>query len=190
MPETITATPKNNVIPDDARFVAAETVPGEPMAVERDKAQAGGMPWMVRALAAGLTGAVVVTALNEGARRLFPHSPRMDVIGGRAVAKAAGTLGLKRPDNRQRYRISLAGDLLSNAGYYALAAGAGRRSIPAGGALGMAAGAGAAFLPRPLGLGKQPDARRVVTPTLTVTWYTLAGLAAGAVARALAPKKL
>ncbi len=189
MADTITATPKNNVIPDDPRFVAAETVPGEPMAQERDKAQAGGMHWAVRALAAGVTGAAVVTALNEAGRRLVPQSPRMDLIGGRAVAKTAGALGLRRPEHKERYRISLAGDLLSNSAYYALAAAGGRRSIPAGGAIGLAAGAGAAWLPKPLGLGRQPDARGALTPALTVTWYTLAGLAAGAVARLLGPKR-
>jgi hypothetical protein len=107
-------------------------------------------------------------------------------LSGLAGALRAADVDPPRGD--ARYRWSLAGDVVSNASYYALvAAGQGRRPVLRGAALGLAAGLGAAFLPGPLGLGRQPGSRPPETPLLTVAWYTLAGLAAGTTFRALGP---
>ncbi|WP_442877249.1 hypothetical protein, partial [Deinococcus sp. YIM 134068] len=135
-------------------------------------------------LAAGLAGAVTLTLLNEGVRRVLPHAPRMEVIGGRALSDAVGATGAEPPRGRDLYRWSLAGDLVSNTLYYGLVGvGAREGAWTRGGALGLAAGLGAAFLPGPLGLGRQPGERRPLTPALTVAWYLTAGLVAAAVAR-------
>lgn len=134
----------------------------------------------------GLTGAVTVTALNEGVRRVLPHAPRIEVIGERALAASLEALHVTPPQGAALYRWTLVGDLLSNTLYYGLV-GLGRPqgTWARGGLLGLAAGVGAATLPRPLGLGRQPGARSPETPLLTAGWYLAGGLAAAAVARHL-----
>jgi hypothetical protein len=139
------------------------------------------------ALLGGLAGAVTVTLLNEVVRRLLPHAPRMDVIGERALSRTLDAAGAEPPRGDALYRWTMAGDLLSNTLYYALVGvGARRGGWARGGALGLAAGLGAVYLPEPLGLGRQPGARRPLTPVLTTVWYLAGGLAAAATFRALA----
>ncbi len=136
----------------------------------------------------GLTGAVTVTVLNEGVRRILPHAPRIEIIGERALAGSLEALHVNPPQGAALYRWTLLADLLSNTLYYGLVGlgardGAWRR----GGGLGLAAGIGAVALPRPLGLGRQPGARAPLTPLLTAAWYLAGGLAAGAATRFLTP---
>lgn len=140
-------------------------------------------------MAAGVAGAVTVTLLNEGVRRVLPHAPRMDVIGERALSGTLRAAGAEPPRGRDLYRATLAADLLSNALYYSLVAvGQTGGHWARGAALGLAAGVGAVALPEPLGLGRQPGARSPRTPALTATWYLAGGLAAAAAAGALARK--
>jgi len=139
------------------------------------------------ALLGGLAGAVTVTLLNEVVRRQMPHAPRMDVIGERALSGALDAAGVEPPRGDALYRWTMLGDLVSNTLYYSLVGvGARRGGWARGGALGLAAGLGAVYLPEPLGLGRQPGARRPVTPALTAAWYLAGGLAAAATFRALA----
>ncbi|ABF45142.1 hypothetical protein Dgeo_0840 [Deinococcus geothermalis DSM 11300] len=136
-------------------------------------------------VASGLAGAVTVTPLNEGARRVLPHAPRMDVIGERALQKSLGAAGVVPPQGEALYGWTLAADLVSNALYYSLVGvGTPGGVWSRGGALGLAAGLGAVFLPRPLGLGRQPGEQPPLTQLLTVTWYVAGGLAAAATYRA------
>lgn len=138
-------------------------------------------------VASGLAGAVTVTLLNEGVRRVVPHAPRMDVIGERALSRSLNAAGVELPHGEALFRWTLAGDLVSNALYYGLVGvGAPSGVWSRGGALGLAAGLGAVFLPRPLGLGRQPGEEAPLTQLLTVTWYLAGGLAAAATYRALA----
>jgi len=140
---------------------------------------------MLKALGSGLAGAVALTLIHETARRVAPQSaPRMDVLGMRAIAKAARAVGDEPPV--PLHEAALVGDLVSNSVYYSLV-GAGRRedALRNGALLGLAAGLGALFLPGPLGLGRQPtDAP--ATQAMTVAWYVAGGLAAGAAYAALA----
>ena len=138
----------------------------------------------VTSLASGAIGALVLTALNEGARRGVPHAPRMEVIGMRALSAAVRALGGRPPRGRTLYRETLGADLLSNTIYYGLV-GAGSRQtrLSRGILLGAAAGLGAVVLPPMLGLGRSPGSRRPATPLMTLAWYTAGGLAAGVVAR-------
>ena len=130
------------------------------------------------AIGAGLAGAAAVTALNEAGRRLWTKAPRAEVLGERGVKAIARGLGRRPPRGRSLHWWAMAGDLASNAGYYALAARA-RRPLLAGALLGLAAGALAVVLPGPLGLGKRPTGRTAATAALTVVWYAAGGLAAG-----------
>ncbi|GGL90402.1 hypothetical protein GCM10010840_30560 [Deinococcus aerolatus] len=134
----------------------------------------------------GMAGALTVTALNEGVRRVLPHAPRIEVIGERALAGSLQALNVDPPRGAALYRWTLLGDLLSNTLYYGLV-GLGPRqgAWQRGGLLGLAAGLGAVALPRPLGLGGQPGARSPRTPLLTAAWYLAGGLAAAVAARQL-----
>ena len=82
---------------------------------------------------------------------------------------------------------ALVGDLVSNSLYYSLVgAGARQDAMRNGALLGLAAGLGAVFLPEPLGLGRQPTEDSPETQLMTVAWYLLGGLAAGAAYSAIA----
>ena len=140
----------------------------------------------LRSLASGAIGALALTALNEGARRRVPHAPRMEVIGMRALAALVRGLGGRPPRGRALFQSTLAGDLLSNTFYYALAGAGGRQSrLSRGILLGAAAGLGAVLLPPMLGLGHPPGERRPATPLMTLAWYTAGGVAAAMAARML-----
>jgi hypothetical protein len=134
-----------------------------------------------RALANGAAGALTVTALNEGVRRVYPHAPRMDVIGMRALAAMLRGAHVEPPARDDLYYVTLVGDLATNTLYYSLVGDAPtwKRGI----GLGLAAGIGAALLPQPLGLGTQPRQRVPITQLLTVAWYVAGGIAAVVAAR-------
>ena len=81
---------------------------------------------------------------------------------------------------------ALAGDLVSNTLYYALVGMLRpRHAGSAGGGLGLLAGLGAVLLPPVMGLGSKPGARHKRTIAMTIAYYTLGGLVAVAVDRAL-----
>ena len=145
-----------------------------------------GAAHVVRMALSGFVGVVTVTVLNETARRLVPHAPRMDVIGERALRKTLRAAKLKPPQGRALYRWTMAGDLLSNTLYYSMVGGrSSQNAWRRGAVLGLAAGVGAIVLPRPLGLGRQPGERVPRTQLLTASWYLTGGLAAAAAARLL-----
>ncbi len=140
---------------------------------------------LLRSLAAGLTGALALTALHETARRLRPKdAPRMDVLGMRGLRKLLGKADAPQPDDHTLFDLTMAGDILSNALYYTLV-GSGKHAVRRGAVLGLAAGVGGVLLPGPMGLGEAPTNRTPQTQAMTVAWYTVGGLVAGAVARAL-----
>lgn len=140
---------------------------------------------MLKALGSGLVGAVALTLIHETARRVAPETaPRMDVLGMRAIQKAARAVGDDPPV--PLHEAALVGDIISNSFYYSLiGAGARRDAVRNGALLGLAAGLGAVYLPGPLGLGRQPN-HQPATQALTVAWYVAGGLAAGTAYAALA----
>jgi hypothetical protein len=139
------------------------------------------------ALASGVVGACVLTLVHEAARRSVPRSPRVNVIGERAVARVARALGRPAPRGKRRYLTALGGEVASNSLYYSLVAlGGAGRSVPLGALLGAVGGVGAVFLPGPLGLGRRPVRRSAATQAMTLAWYTLGGIAAGTTYRSLA----
>jgi hypothetical protein len=142
------------------------------------------------ALASGALGAVVLTAVHQAAPGMVPHAPRMDRVGMRAVARGMHALGADPPRGRRLYNLTLAGDLLANTAYYALAALAGRHSVTAGTALGAIAGVGALALPRRVGLDDPPHSEARANQAMTIAWYTIGGLAAGAMMRTLGTRRV
>jgi hypothetical protein len=137
------------------------------------------------AMVSGLTGALVLTAIHEGVRQVRRDAPRMDLVGRRGLARLLRKLDLQRLSDREMYLLTLAGDISSNALYYAALltkpeAHVFRRAALGGGL----AGAGALVLPTVLDLGESPREQRVSTRVMTVAWYTLGALA-GAIASRL-----
>ena len=70
------------------------------------------------ALAAGVCGAVALTALHQLARRVTDDAPRMDVLGERAIARTVRAAGGTLPMQPTLHRWALAGDLVANSAYY------------------------------------------------------------------------
>jgi hypothetical protein len=144
---------------------------------------------LLASLAAGFAGAIALTALHETVRRLRPHdAPRMDVLGERGLRKLLALDDLPQPDPQTAYSATMLGDVLSNGLYYSLV-GSGRHTLGRGLTLGVLAGVGGVLLPGPLGLGTAPSARTPQTQAMTVAWYTVSGLVAGAVAQALRQRR-
>jgi hypothetical protein len=140
---------------------------------------------MLKALGSGLVGAFTLTLVHETARRFIDDAPRMDVVGMRAIARTMQAAGADPPV--PLHEAALVGDILTNSLYYGLVGLGGREDALRNGALlGLAAGLGAVFLPEPLGLGRQPTEDSPQTELMTVAWYLLGGLAAGAAYSALA----
>ncbi len=147
------------------------------------------MSSLFRSLAAGLAGAVALNIVHETVRRLRPaDAPRMDLLGMRALARGFRAVDATPPPAPELHRLTLAADVVSNALYFALV-GTGKGSLGRGLLLGLAAGAGGVLLPGPLGLGEAPSNRTPQTQAMTVAWYTLGGLVAGAVGGGLRKKK-
>ncbi|HEX8916014.1 MAG TPA: hypothetical protein VF796_26945 [Humisphaera sp.] len=141
---------------------------------------------MLKELAGGLVGAAAVNVLNESIRRTVPHAPRMDVIGTRALRQGMKAVGVEPPHWNRALPYALAGDIASNALYYAAAGAGSRRHVVARGlALGLLGGIGAVALPPMLGLGNQPHRRSPFTELGTVAYYVVGGLVAAGAMRLL-----
>jgi hypothetical protein len=95
---------------------------------------------------------------------------------------------LPQPDEGTAYTATMLGDIVSNGLYYTVV-GSGKHSLGRGLLLGVAAGVGGMLLPGPMGLGEAPSNRTPQTKAMTVAWYTVGGLAAGAVAQALRKRR-
>jgi hypothetical protein len=95
-------------------------------------------------------------------------------------------MGYQPPRYNRLHNIALAGDVVSNGAYYALVGAGDREHVWHRGALlGLLGGLGAAFLPPVLGLGNHPHRKAPWTQILTVLWYTMGGVAAAAVYKAI-----
>ena len=145
------------------------------------------MTSIIRTLLAGAAGALTLTAVHEVGRRVSDRAPRMDILGMRAISRGLEAAGRRVPEDGALHRLALVGDVLSNSIYYALVgAGAARHPIRRGAVIGALAGAGALALPPRIGLGEPPASNDPVNKALTVLWYVIGGVAAGAAHRALA----
>jgi hypothetical protein len=139
---------------------------------------------MLKALGSGLVGAFTLTLIHETARRFIDDAPRMDVVGMRAITKTLEAAGTQAPI--PLHEAALVGDIVTNSLFYGLVGlGSSEDALRNGALLGLAAGLGAVFLPEPLGLGRQPTEDSPQTELMTVAWYLLGGIAAGAAYQAL-----
>ena len=135
------------------------------------------------AVFAGTVGSVALAVIHESARQVVPHPPRTDVLGARANAAVARRLGLPVPTGWTAYGLALSAGLSSNGLIYATVGLGDRRSVYRRGlVIGLLTGLTAWLLPPAIGLGRVPNRRAPWTELMTVTWYTLGGLAAAAAA--------
>lgn len=136
-------------------------------------------------LTGGFAGALALTLVHETARRLRPaDAPRMDVLGVRGLRQLLGKADVPPPNTETLFSLTMAGDILSNTLYYSFID-TGRHAVAQGLLFGLGAGVGGVVLPGPLGLGTAPSGRTPQTKAMTVAWYTLGGLVAGLVGRAV-----
>ena len=136
------------------------------------------------ALLSGAAGAVALTAVHQVARLVTDSAPRMDVVGMRALSRGADAADANVPRDNRLYNMTLAGDLIFNSAYYALAT-----TWVRGAALGLAAGIGALVLPQKMGLGNPPKSELLSNQIMTVSWYLLGGLTAACTAQYLSRKR-
>jgi hypothetical protein len=101
----------------------------------------------------GLAGATAVTLIHESIKRVVPQAPRMDLLGMSALEKGLSKIGADGLQRKTLYTTALAGDLVSNSLFYALAGlGKTKNVWVRSSILGVAAGLSAVLLPKPLGL--------------------------------------
>jgi general stress protein 26 len=159
--------------------------PGELTSVEDQEQRSGS--GIGGALAAGLSGALVLNLVHEGVRQLASDAPRMDKVGSRGINSLLRIAGADPLGGTSLYLSALGGDLVGNTMYYALALGGTRRPWTRGLVAGALAGAGAVLLPSRLGLEKKAPSPRA--QAMKVGWYVLGGLAAAAAHRAFSPRR-
>lgn len=144
----------------------------------------------IASLGGGLAGACTVTLLNESVKRIVPKAPRMDLLGMNAVSKGLNAAGIKTPTGTQLYAMALAGDILSNCLYYAIAGAGNEKNIwLKSSLLGLAAGVAAVTLPGPLGLEEKHSARTTETKLMTIGLYVAGALVATSIMKLMAKKK-
>lgn len=134
---------------------------------------------MLQCIAAGLAGALALTATHQVLHHYIEDAPRMDLMGEEALIKLADKTGTMIPEDNL-FNITLAGDIAGNALYYSMA-GIGNREHATlrGTLLGLAAGIGGVMLPKHIGLTNSYSNRTMTTKLLTVAIYTLGGFIAG-----------
>jgi hypothetical protein len=139
----------------------------------------------------GLAGACALTLINQVVSRIDKQAPRLDLLGMNAVAKFFKGPKFTSGIAQKLFPVSLAGDLVSNTLYFALAAGRNKdQTLVKGLLLGLGAGIGAVALPKPIGLDATPTNLSRRTQGMTVAWYIVGGLVAAAVINALEEKGL
>ncbi|HEX8195435.1 MAG TPA: hypothetical protein VF571_04430 [Pyrinomonadaceae bacterium] len=144
---------------------------------------------MLKALASGLFGAVVLNLVHETVRQFSDQAPHVDLLGQQAIAETYEYFGTEPPAKNELYAMALTGDLTSNAAYYSLAAAGGaKNAVLTGTILGAAAGIGAVYLPDKIGLRSRYAAKTPQRAAMTVAYYTLGGVAAGVAYSLIAEK--
>jgi hypothetical protein len=144
----------------------------------------------IASLGGGLAGACAVTLIHESVRKIVPKAPRMDLLGMNAISKGLNAAGIKTPTDNKLYTLALAGDILSNSLYYALAGRGDEKNVwLKSSMLGLAAGIGAVLLPGPLGLEEKHSARSTETKLMTIGLYVTGALVATAIMKLMAKKK-
>ncbi|GAB3927266.1 hypothetical protein [Mucilaginibacter myungsuensis] len=135
----------------------------------------------------GIAGAIALNVLHQVVKQFVHEAPRVDLVGEEALSKGLEKVGIEPPTGNALFTATMAADLVSNAVYYATI-GMGKKKknlVYHGAAYGITAGIGALTLTEPMGLNDAPVNRTDATKVMTVAWYTIGGIVAGAVIKAL-----
>ena len=142
------------------------------------------------AIGGGIAGAITLTLIHETIRRPVTNAPRMDLLGMEAIAKTLDSFDAEVPEEDKLFKITMAGDIISNSLYYSLTGiGKGEQAILRGALLGLAAGVGAVYLPEPLGLNAAPAGRTLQTKIMTFALYTIGGVVTGFIGQLIENKR-
>lgn len=134
----------------------------------------------------GLAGAAALNIVHEIMKRSCSIAPRIDKVGEEAMAGAIELAGHNAPEGKKLTAVTLASDIVLNAAFYSLI-GAGKESnlVPRGAVYGLAAGlstvGGASVAP----LNDEPVTKTTTTKIMTVSWYVIGGIVAGAMINGL-----
>jgi len=138
----------------------------------------------------GLAGATAITLIHESIKHVVPKAPRMDLLSMSALEKGLKSAGADGLSRKALYSTALAGDLVSNSLYYAMAGlGKTKNVWVRSSILGVAAGLSAVFLPGPMGLNEKHSSRTTATAFMTIGLYVTGALVTAAVIKALEGKK-
>lgn len=144
---------------------------------------------ILSSLAGGLAGAIAVTLLNEVLKKIDSEAPRMDRMGMEAISKGYQAMDEPLPTKEKLYYYSLLGDIISNTLYFSFTGkGSSRKSLLRGGLLGLSSGMGAVFTPQHVGLNEHHTNKSSKTQAMTVAYYLIGGLVAGAVSKLIEKK--
>lgn len=142
------------------------------------------------AILGGLAGAAALTLLHEVARKNDKDAPQMHKVGMDAVAKTLDAADAPVPSKKKLFYTALVGELITNTLLFAKVGSSGsRHALRRGVMLGLGAGLSAVFLPKQAGLKNSPTDRTDKTKGMTIAWYLVGGLVAGATAMLLDNKK-
>jgi hypothetical protein len=150
---------------------------------------------LASAIEGGITGATTLTLLQEALHKMDAKAPQDFLHKSGILKKLKKHTG--KLNNKNKFYIDLAGELLKNASYFGLA-GLGKRknAVLTGGLLGAAAGLGMAFLnededEKNEGLNNATDAHATLNKKLlTIILYTTGGLLAGTAFKRINKKTL
>ncbi len=144
----------------------------------------------VKSIIAGVAGAAALNILHETLRKFDPEAPRIDLVGKEAVKKSAEAMDIEAPTGDRLYGITLAGDVLTNASYFAAIGMGGKkfmllRAIGAG----LSAGIAAVKAPKPMGLNDQHVANSDKRQMMTIGYYVFGSLVTAGVLALMTKKE-
>lgn len=144
-----------------------------------------------KSIIAGFAGAAALNILHESVRKFDLEAPRMDLVGEEVVKKSAEAMNIEPPAGNKLYGITLAGDMVTNASYFAAIGMGGRKFIllRAIGA-GISAGIAAIKAPKPMGLNEKHVANTDKREIMTVAYYVFGALVTAGVLTMLGKKSV
>lgn len=130
----------------------------------------------------GMVGAAALTLVNETTRRFYDKAPKLNQLGIEAIRKIADAVGQSRPKDSTAFAWSLSSDLLVNALFYSLAGVSDdpKKVLSRSAMYGVGAGLAAVYLPKPLGISHEYTNGSAKTRMMTILWYTIGSIVAGA----------
>jgi hypothetical protein len=128
------------------------------------------------AIGGGLLGALALTLLHEGVRKIDKENATIDSLGMNALSKILkGFRDSTLTEEQELFELTHTGEVLSNALYFSIAGLGSKKNLMLRSALlGLTAGLGALVLPRYLGI--EENGRSNKSKILTISRYLLGSL--------------